>query len=398
MELKAQGFAIAAILAIQSLVSLLRLTTPWWVDRLGSKKIVWLAASIVSYGLLALLPLTITLPNRIGNVDPVTLLIIILAIHQTFESLAAVALWSWLGDLVPRPIRGRYFARRQIFQLVCITVAVPLSGWFIDHWKASHPETAAQLVGYAAVIGCSALLLLLSLVPLALAPEVASRRRLIAPQPSELSQPAWRARPYFWLLAFTVGFSVANGFTQAAQNRYPREILHMGLFELTLMVTVMRIGQTLLTAWLGPLSDHRGNRPILIVCQLVVASGLLFYALAGPSAPHWLWGAWLVWIAFAGHNLCQNNLLLKLVPAHRNTFPIAAQQALSAVGFALSALAGGWLLDQLRAWTASDSAEFSLRGVYALLFVVGWLMRSLVVGLLWPIDERATIRSVRRSV
>lgn len=397
MELGAQGFAVAAILAIQSLVSLLRLSTPWWVDWFGSKKVVWLAASLVSYGLLALLPFTITLPHRLDRVDPLTVLIVILAIHQTFESLAAVALWSWLGDLVPSAIRGRYFGRRQMLQLVCITIAVPLSGWFIDHWKTQHPQAAEQLLGYAAVIGCSALLLLLSLVPLALAPELPPRRSINPSRPSEQAEPLWRPQPYRWLLAFTLGFSVANGFTQAAQNRYPREVLQLGLFELTLMVTVMRVGQTLLTAWLGPLSDRRGNRPILIACQLVVASGMLFYALASPAAPHWLWGAWFVWIAFAGHNLCQNNLLLKLVPPHRNTFPIAAQQALSAVGFAFSALAGGWLLDQLRASAASDSAPLSLRGVYALLFLGGWLIRSLVAGLLWPIDERATIRSDRRG-
>ena len=64
-----------------------------------------------------------------------TFMIGLLCVHQLLEYLGSVALWSWLGDLVPGRIRGRYFARRQIWQLAVLIPTLLASGYFSDRWR-----------------------------------------------------------------------------------------------------------------------------------------------------------------------------------------------------------------------------------------------------------------------
>jgi len=66
----------------------------------------------------------------------------------------------------------------------------------------------------------------------------------------------------------------------------------------------MRIGQWGVSPWIGRLADRLGNRPVMIVSQLLVAAGLLFFALATPQHWAWLIGAWVLWVAYAGLNVC----------------------------------------------------------------------------------------------
>ena len=105
----------------------------------------------------------------------------------------------------------------------------------------------------------------------------------------------------------------------------------------------------------------------MMVSQLLVAAGLLFFAAATPE--HWTWfiGAWVLWIAYAGLNVCLPNLLLKLSPERSNTPYIAAFYAVTGLCYAASTIVGGWLVDQ---WGHG-------LGFFPYLFISGWAARSL---------------------
>lgn len=44
-----------------------------------------------------------------------------------------------MSDLIPKEIRGRFFARRDIAARLAGMVLVVLAGWFIDYWKSIFP-------------------------------------------------------------------------------------------------------------------------------------------------------------------------------------------------------------------------------------------------------------------
>lgn len=398
LELGAKPLAISITLALQSIAGVLRLGTPWLVSWFGSTRRTCLVTFGMSYAVIALLPLAPLWGDQWQVTHPVAVMIAVLSVHQLFEYLGSVALWSWLGELVPRPVRGRFFGRRNLWQLVCVIGATLASGPFVDWWKQTYTQPSQQLWGYAIVLAVGALALLGSLVPLVFLPKSLRRRKtefntIDVPRLtwSTLLTP-WRDRRYRTLLLFIVWFSFSNGLTQTAQNIFPKAILQLSLTTALTMVTVMRVGQAALSPWLGRLSDRLGNRPVLVVCQVCIAVGLSCYGLASPAQPQWLWGAWLLWIAFAGHNICLFNLMLKLAPPTERTSYVAVYLAVSGATLALSTLAGGWLLDHAFAALESWQLPITRPQWFATVFVVGAVLRLAGAVFATQIDESPVAR------
>ncbi len=394
LDLGAQGVAISWILAIPAAVGLLRLVSPLLIHLCGTAKATCLWFSLVSYVLLLGLPL-MTVPGVLPRAHLLASAVALLCVHQLLEYIATVAFWSWAADLVPRRVRGRFFARRQIWQLAVLIPTLLASGWFVDRWKFWHPAPRAatatlaatpgspwRLAGYGITSAAGAACLLASLAPLLFIP--ATRR---APAQAKLALQAIVApfadRRYLALLAFGSWFSLANGLTQSAQNIYPFAI-GLGLLAMSTMQTSMRLGQLGTSRWAGPFSDRYGNRPVLILCQLLVATGPLFYLLASKEQPWWLLGAWLVWSAYAGLNICLPNLMLKLAPlgdrAGANAGYIAAYFAVTNLVYAASTVAGGYLFDYFRDHPPLVFGHYRLTH-FDLFFWLAWILRSTAV--LW---------------
>jgi len=97
------------------------------VERTGLRKFLFLDSAAYSRLLwipVALVPLLLPFPPVLA----VTAVLILLAGSNFLAALSAPAWMTWMGDLIPRRIRGRYFARRaQITQVVQIVVVVGAS-------------------------------------------------------------------------------------------------------------------------------------------------------------------------------------------------------------------------------------------------------------------------------
>ncbi|HVU86354.1 MAG TPA: MFS transporter [Pirellulales bacterium] len=377
-ELGAKGTALGVLIAAPSLIGLLRLATPALIGPLGGIKATCLKASLASYLLLAIGLPGVTLAPGIQRSTALAGLLTLICVHQLLEYVGSVALWSWLSALVPVRIRGRYFGRRQVWQLLFLMPALFLSGRFTDDWKQTYKESQPErlLLGYIIPNCVGAGLLLASLVPLVMMPDVpAPRRRASMTRRWPVGDLAFRR-----LLVYRAWFSFFNGISQAAQNIYVY-VLGIGVLPMQMMQLGMRGGQMALSPLAGRASDRFGNRPVLELSQALVALGLLFYFLASPEHPWWITGAWVFWSAYVGLNICLTNIMLKLAPSQDNAGYIASFEALGGVAYGLSTLAGGYLFDRLR------DAHFhtSLGGIeidhFAILFLVGVITRAL--GVVW---------------
>ena len=89
------------------------------------------------------------------------------------------------------------------------------------------------------------------------------------------------------------------------------------------------------------------SRPVMIVSQLVVATGPLFLFMATRERWWWLVGAYVAWIAYAGLNVGLDNIKLKLAPADNNAPYLAAYYTVSDVIYGSSILLAGWTFDRL---------------------------------------------------
>jgi hypothetical protein len=315
-DLGAQGLGLSLVLATPNLAGLLRLVAPAIVYRAGTARRACLATSLVSYLLLVGLPAIATSVPAIARSTAVAAMIALLFAHQLLEYLGTVALWAWWGDLVPPPIRGRYFARRQRIQLGVSIPTLLAGGYFADVWRGRFQDDPDRLLlAYAIPTGLGATFLLSSLVPLLLMP---ATRRYPKPKAGVIGSAI--AAPFvdrrFWpVLLFRSWFSLANGVTQVVQNViFPKDVLAFGVGPMNAMRVVTQAGQIAGARLVGQSSDRFGNRPVLMAAQACVSLALVFYLMARPETRWILVGAWVLFGAYVAHNICLPNLTLKLSP------------------------------------------------------------------------------------
>ena len=206
--------------------------------------------------------------------------------------------------------------------------------------------------------------------------------------PSAVPRMPWRnvvramsSRPYRQLVLFSAAFALVNGITQAAQGTFPFRVLKIPYQGTQTILATMRAGQMAIAPTIGRWCDWFGNRPVMILSQLIVATGPLFFLLA--SRAHWWWfvGAYLVWIAYAGLNVGLDNIKLKLAPEDNNAPYLAAYYTVSDVLYGASIVLAGWTSDRL------EDRGFEILHIYTGIFLLGWLGRTLVAALLVPIEE-----------
>ncbi len=171
---------------------------------------------------------------------------------------------------------------------------------------------------------------------------------------------------------------MANGLTQTVQLVLPKAVLGLGLGDLAAMRGAMQIGQIGYSAWAGRMSDRHGNRPVLVLSQVIVSLSLLFFLLAAPQ-PAWcrwlLLGAWVLWSAYAGHNLCLPNLALKLAPVAERPEYIAVHEALGGLLHGAAVVAGGYLFDLLAPSGAGAATASATMSACRTMLVAGLAMR-----------------------
>jgi hypothetical protein len=380
-ELGAKGTGLSVLIAAPTLIGVLRLVTPALIAPLGGIKATCLKASFASYTLLAVGLPAVTLAPGLSRAATLVVMIALVCVHQLLEYIGSVALWSWLAALVPLKIRGRYFARRQVWQLGILIPTLLTSGLFADHWRSLYKQSQPErlLLGYIIPNCIGAALLLLSLMPLLLMPDVPAPRKqsgragLFGPWPVADSR-------YRRLLIYRCWFSFFNGISQAAQNIYVY-VVGIGVLPMQSMQLAMRAGQMALSPTVGRASDALGNRPVLELSQAVVALGPLFYFLASREQPWWIVGAWIAWSAYAGLNICLTNIMLKLAPPRDNAGYIASFEALGGLAYGLSTIAGGVALDWLRDRGFQVAVGSITIDHFGALFLFGALTRAL--GVFW---------------
>jgi len=388
-DLGARGRIGGLLMALPALVGLLRLFAPQWIRVCHGPKSATLRALTVSYLICCALPVVGLLAPIFGPTGARALLLGILVPYHLAEYLGSVALWTWLGEIVPRRIRGRYFARRQVWQLVAMIPIAIGASLFTDYFRATYRDQPdLMLLGYAAANGLGALCLLGSVWPLRWMPtagnafatsRVISARQIFAP---------FRDWVFLRLLLFRAWFSFANGISQYVQNIFPKQILKLGVSDLMLMTAGMRVGQTILSPRVGQACDRIGIRPVLIVCQTVVAASLFFFLAASPDTRATAWilsGAYACFIAYAGHNVGLPTLTLKLASGPDKSPFVAASEALGSLCHAGGTILGGFLFD----WFDAERENFSIlaAGPFVTLFCIGLLARFLAVPLAARIQE-----------
>ena len=377
----AKGLAVSLIFAAPRLVGVLRLAAPVLIEVLGDRQKfcvrMFLAATLVLF----VLPV-ISAPGMLSTPQAsLAMLVATWTLYHLLEFLGIVTLWSWIGEVVPGAVRGRFIGLRGGLLNGCQVASMVLGGGGAWWWRNRCQELAQPEMiwyGYAVSATLGAVFLGLAVIPLARAPAPARVRRDscldLRQRLSEIFAPS-ADRAYRRFLIFGGWFSLANGITGSATFLYQMLVLDISYGGRLAMDGTSQGVQSLVMPRCGRAVDRWGGVPVLVVAQMLVACGMLFFLAASPS--HWWWivGAYAMWIAYAGTNTAMPKLMLSFSPADKYASYAATWFAWLELIYALSTLAGGLLFD----WAAENLTAVNWAGWefdhYAILFLAGFLLR-----------------------
>lgn len=140
-----------------------------WIERTGLRKYQFLQCGTIHRLLwlaIAGIPLVLAVPSR----SAVYAMLLVYTFSWLMQSFANPAWTTWMGDLVPKRIRGRYFAARFGFGRLIQVGLVVGTGLWLDHVTVlGAPETAADqprlmmvicaIFAVAAIIGATEILM-----------------------------------------------------------------------------------------------------------------------------------------------------------------------------------------------------------------------------------------------
>lgn len=379
-ELGARGLAVSFILAAPRFAGLLRLVVPAVMGRVVDRKWLCVASYAFSAIVLCIVPATAVLEKRVTHGIAIAVLVGAWCLYHLTEYAGTISLWSWLGDLTPRRVRGRLFGSRERWLTLGRVGGIMVSVMLASLWASMLPKAPRwQPLALSAAMGAA--MMLVAVVPLTMMPGLPRSPSAMPRMPWRSLSQAFIDPAYTRLLVFAFWFSIANGITAAAQEVFPIRVLNISYAGRQLLQGITRGGQFAIAPWMGRLVDAWGNRPVMIVSQAIVMLGPLFFVAATPDRPWFIAGAFVVWIAYAGLNVGLDNVKLKLAPPDNNAPFVAVYHTVADLANGLTIIVGGWILDRLN---AQGTQAMTL---YAELFVVGFVCRALVIPLIARLVE-----------
>ena len=201
-ELGATGVMVSLILAAPRFAGLLRLAVPALIRQVKSRKAVCTVGFAASTIVLLAVPAIAVLQLSSASTIWLSILVTAWCGYKVLEYVAAVALWSWIGDLTPRRIRGRLLGRREQWQGLGRLAGMAISIALALVWAYVLPTAPrAQPLALSAVAG--AVLMMAAVVPLVALPAATRAPSAVPHAPwrtlgRALLDPAYRRLIVFW--------------------------------------------------------------------------------------------------------------------------------------------------------------------------------------------------------
>src|SRR4051794_27245851 len=133
-HLHASEFQIGLLAALPFLASLLNIPATVLTERTGQRKKIFLwtlYAQRLLWFPIAIVPVLLARYVGVGAAASV-FLVLVFCMHAV-GALGGPGWLSWMADIVPDRLRGKYFSRRRQWGIVSAIPAAILVGWLVDH-------------------------------------------------------------------------------------------------------------------------------------------------------------------------------------------------------------------------------------------------------------------------
>jgi MFS family permease len=402
-ELGASNFQYGLLTALPFVASLVSLPASLLIERTGRRKGVFLGGLYLQRAMwfpIALAPLWLL--SRAGHTAPgqaTSLLLGLMFLMYAAGAFGGPAWVSWMADIVPERLRGRYFSRRRQWGNLLAVPAALLVGWLLDRLVAGagpmrHAETlrwCALIFMGSAVFGLADISLFQPLPENPRKPQTGSRLL------KSLAEPL-KNRQFLLLSTFVATLTFAVSVMGQFVTLYLIEKVRVDdlIAQIMLLVVPMIAQSLVLPAW-GQATDRMGKKPVLTIAALgLIPAGLGWCCLTDGNP-------WLGYVLSAagtvlwtGVDIANFNLVLEM--SDRNTGSggsayFAVNSVIINVAGCLGGLAAGVLATGLGDWAWRPIIGGKTYTFYDVLFAGSGLLRLAAVIVFLPLVKEPAARA-----
>jgi MFS family permease len=311
--------------------------------RLGHRRTALLAIAISRQ---AFLPLAVAPLLPLGPEGKRMLLVALAGLHHGAGIVANNAWTAWMGEMVPRSLRGRYFGRRTAVCTVAGGLSALVVGLVLDHGqRLAVAGPVLQGTALVASIAGAWSVFLMSRQHAAPARRYPTRwvmRALVRPW----SDPGARR-----LVAYSVAWNGACGLSAPFFGLYLLRDLGTGYALLAAQGAGLAAAKVASASAWGRALDRAGPRRLLVGCTAGLVLSPLAWIACGPGT---LWPLALEAVVggalLGGHAVASFALPLSVAPARERPFYLAVVAVAGGAAFAATSAAGCVLAETARSF------------------------------------------------
>jgi MFS family permease len=375
--LGANDFEIGLLAAIPFLAQITQLPAAYRIDLTGRCKKFTLWSLIMAREIWWIL-----LPLSLFSGDwRLNFLICVFIISSIGATMGAAGWFSWVADLVPARVRGRYFGFRSAATAFAIILATIFGGTALDHFKSIGHEGS----GYSLIIGVSAIFGVLAAFKMNRLPERKIAPHSIGTKRVYFLEPLREVR-FRKLIGIFLVWNLGTGVAAAFFAVHMLTFLEMSFTQVSFYAVAALIAAIILNKPWGLAIDRYGSRPVIIICAFGLSIVPLAWLIPQPGSL-WILGIEAIYAGalWTGFNLAAFNLPISLSPAKNRTIFLATFAVISGIGFFISSLIGGALAEYWGNFRLLVGPYVLIN--YHLLFVISSAIRLAAALLMLNIEE-----------
>ncbi len=260
--LGASGFMIGLFGTLRQLVLVSQIPGSLLIESLKRRKPAW-ATLAISHRLLLLIPawLAWRQPN---SPDTVKWILAAVAFSFLIEGFAAPSWTSWMADLVPPALRGRFWGQRQALVNLVSLITIAIAGLLLDHYRRLGTHESA-LTGFAIVMFGAVIFGVVDILMHIHVPEPLRERGLPGRNWMESIVVPLRDKS-FRNLALSVGvWGFACSAAGSFNSIYMKRVFNVNYSELAAVIILSTIGIILFSILAGYLIERMGARTLSVV-------------------------------------------------------------------------------------------------------------------------------------
>lgn len=348
LALGASNLQIGFLTATMPLGGAAQLLAGSFIQRRGRRRELFTLSYLASRSLWALVIVLPFLPepwyqHRIG------LLFALLVVSYILHAFGTNAWMSWMADIIPAGIRGRFLGTRQAITTGTASASGLIAALFIDWWKAGiTPGSPAFFAGFAILFAIATLfgltdILLFHFVPHPQVRRVEQRVGLGSMLATPLADRNFRR----FILTFC-WWSIATGIAIPFFSVYLLRNLGLQYTTITIFEVASGAVYIVMSYFWGRVVHLAGPKAILIAAFLLAGVAPCFYLFTSKTVVWPVLGAYVVGsMGWSAVFILMMNLSIALSPQQHRPQYLAVYAAITGAVTSVSYVFGGWLTHQL---------------------------------------------------